>query len=51
MGAKQLAEVMGFVEQLGYPSGSKIFGGGPDDYLYYCQAKWRPKCAIIWQTI
>jgi hypothetical protein len=26
MGAKQLAEVVGFVEQLGYPSGSTICG-------------------------
>lgn len=36
MGAKQLPEAMGFAEQLGYPSGSTIFGGGLDDYLYYC---------------
>jgi hypothetical protein len=28
MGAKQLAEAIGFVEQLGYPSGSTIFGEG-----------------------
>jgi hypothetical protein len=34
MGAKQLAEAIGFVEQLGYPSGAMIFGGGLDDYLY-----------------
>ena len=26
MGVKQLVEVVGFVEQLGYPSGSTIFG-------------------------
>jgi hypothetical protein len=36
MGAKQLAEAMVFAEQLGYPSGATIFGGGPDDYLYCC---------------
>jgi hypothetical protein len=36
MGAKQLAEAIGYVEQLGYPSRSTIFGGGPDDYLYCC---------------
>jgi hypothetical protein len=34
MGVKQLAEAVGFAEQLGYPSRSNIFGGGPDDYLY-----------------
>jgi hypothetical protein len=33
---KQLAEAIGYVEQLGYPLGSTIFGGGPNDYLYYC---------------
>jgi hypothetical protein len=37
MGAKQLAEAIGFAEQLGYPSGSTIFGGRPDGYLYCCQ--------------
>ncbi|AQL02945.1 hypothetical protein ZEAMMB73_Zm00001d045666 [Zea mays] len=36
MGAKQLVEVIGFAEQLGYPSGSIIFVGRPDDYLYWC---------------
>lgn len=36
MGAKQLAEAMVFAEQIGYPSGATIFGGGPDDYLYCC---------------
>jgi hypothetical protein len=36
MGAKQLAEAVGFAEQLGYPSGSTIFWGGQDDYLYCC---------------
>jgi hypothetical protein len=36
MGVKQLAEAIGFAEQLGYPSRSTIFGGGPDDYLYCC---------------
>jgi hypothetical protein len=36
MGAKQLAEAIGFAEQHGYPSGSNIFWGGPDDYLYCC---------------
>jgi hypothetical protein len=36
MGAKQLAEAIGFVEQLGYPLGSTIFRGGLDDYLYCC---------------
>jgi hypothetical protein len=34
-GAKQLVEAIGFAEQLGYPLGSTIFGGGSDDYLYY----------------
>jgi hypothetical protein len=28
MGAKQLAEAIGFTEQLGYPSGATVFGGG-----------------------
>lgn len=36
MGAKQVAEVIGFAEQLGHPSGATIFEGGPDDYLYCC---------------
>jgi hypothetical protein len=36
MGVKQLAEAIGYAEQLGYPSGSTIFGGGLDDYLYCC---------------
>lgn len=36
MGAKQLAEAIGFAEQLGYPSGATIFEGGLDDYLYCC---------------
>lgn len=38
MGAKQLAKAIGFAEQLGYPSGLMIFGGGPKNYLYclYC---------------
>jgi hypothetical protein len=35
MGAKQLAEAIGFAEQLGYPSGSHL-RGGRDDYLYCC---------------
>jgi hypothetical protein len=33
MGAKQLAEAIGFTEQLGYPSKSTIFGGELDDYF------------------
>lgn len=33
LGAKQMAKVLEFVEQLGYPSRSTIFGGGPDNYL------------------
>jgi hypothetical protein len=36
MGAKQLAKAIGFVEQLRYPLGATIFGGGPNDYLYCC---------------
>jgi hypothetical protein len=36
MGAKQLAEAISFVEQLGYPFGSTIFASGLDDYLYCC---------------
>jgi hypothetical protein len=28
MGAKQMAKALEFAEQLGYPSGSAIFGGG-----------------------
>jgi hypothetical protein len=34
MGAKKLAETIGFAEQLGYPSRATIFGGGPYDYLF-----------------
>jgi hypothetical protein len=34
MGEKQLAEAIGYAEQLGYPSRSNIFRGGPDHYLY-----------------
>jgi hypothetical protein len=36
IGAKQLAEAVGFTEQMGYPTGSTIFRGGQDDYLYCC---------------
>jgi hypothetical protein len=36
MGAKQLAEAIGFAEQPGYPLGSTIFRGGLGDYLYCC---------------
>jgi hypothetical protein len=36
MGTKQLAKAIGFAEQLGYPSRTTIFGGGPNDYLYCC---------------
>jgi hypothetical protein len=36
MGAKQLAEAIGYNEQIGYPSGSTIFRERPDDYLYCC---------------
>jgi hypothetical protein len=31
-----MADALGFAEQLGYPSGSTIFGGGSDDNLYRC---------------
>jgi hypothetical protein len=34
MSAKQLAGAIGYSEKLGYPSGSTIFKGGPNDYLY-----------------
>jgi hypothetical protein len=30
-----LAEVIDFAKQLGYSLGSTIFGGEPDDYLYF----------------
>jgi hypothetical protein len=33
-GAKQLPEAISFAEQLGYPSGSTIFRGGPEVYLH-----------------
>jgi hypothetical protein len=33
MGAKQLAKAISLAKQLGYPLGSTIFDGGPDDYL------------------
>lgn len=36
MGTKLMAEALGFDEQLGYPSGSTIIRGGPDDYFYCC---------------
>jgi hypothetical protein len=36
MGTKQMTEALGFAKQLGYPSGSMIFRGGSNDYLYYC---------------
>jgi hypothetical protein len=47
MGAKQLVEAIGFTEQLGYPSGSTIFWGRPDDYLYCCPDIWKLKYAAI----
>jgi hypothetical protein len=31
-----VASAIGYAEQLGYPSRSTIFGGGLDDYLYFC---------------
>jgi hypothetical protein len=37
MGAKQLVEAISYAQQLGYPSGSTIFRGGLDDYLYCCR--------------
>jgi hypothetical protein len=37
MRAKQLAKAIIFAEQFGYPSGSTIFRGGLDDYLYWCR--------------
>lgn len=36
IGTKQMVEALGFDQQLGYPLGSTIFSGGPNDYLYYC---------------
>lgn len=36
MGTKQLVEAVGFAKLLGYPSGSTIFGGAQDDYMYCC---------------
>jgi hypothetical protein len=36
MGDTELAEPISFIEQLGYPLGSSIFEGGPEDYLYCC---------------
>jgi hypothetical protein len=51
MGANQPSEAIGFAEQLGYPSGSTIFGGGPDDYCTAAQKIWKLKYAAIWRTI
>jgi hypothetical protein len=31
-----MVEAVGFAEQMGYPTGSTIFGGEQDDYLYCC---------------
>jgi hypothetical protein len=50
MTTKEIAEALGFTEQLGYPLGSMIFGGGPNDYLYCCLVAYRPMCAAIWWT-
>jgi hypothetical protein len=36
MTAKHVVEALGFAKQLGYPSGSTIFRGGLDTYLYWC---------------
>jgi hypothetical protein len=36
MCAKQLPEAICYAKQLGCPSRSTIFGGGPNDYLYCC---------------
>jgi hypothetical protein len=51
MGAKQLAEAIDFVEQLGYPSGSTDFGGGSDDYLYCCLDNMETKVYSIWMIM
>jgi hypothetical protein len=50
MTAKEIVEALWFTEQLGYPSGSMIFGGGPNDYLYCYMVAYRPMCAAIWWT-
>lgn len=36
MGVKQMVEALEFAKKIGYPLGSTIFGGGPDDYLHCC---------------
>lgn len=33
---EQIAKTCVFVKKLGCPSGTMIFGGGTDDYLYCC---------------
>jgi hypothetical protein len=51
MGAKQLAEAIVFAEQLGYTSGSTIFGVGQ---MIICTAAliiWRQKYVVIWRTM
>jgi hypothetical protein len=51
MGAKQLTEAIRFAKQLGYPSGSTVFWGGPDDYLYCYQTICKLKYAATWRII
>jgi hypothetical protein len=36
MTGEYVCETRSFAEKVGYPSGVTIFGGGLDDYLYYC---------------
>jgi hypothetical protein len=51
MGAKQLAEAIGFAEQLGYPSMATIFRRGPNDYLHCSWIAWKLKHVATWRTI
>jgi hypothetical protein len=51
MGAKELAEVIGYAEQLGYPSGPQSSGEGRTTIYIAAQTIWRRKCDAIWWTI
>jgi hypothetical protein len=51
MGAKQLAEAIGFTEQLGYPLGSTTFGAGQTIIYTASQTIWKLKYVAIWQIV
>lgn len=51
MGVKQLAEVVGFAEQLGYRSGSTIYGASKMITYIVAQTAGKQMCAATWPVM